>query len=79
MMLSLQRASAFLILFLVAFLPPPQCAQDPGMVHYIYQRFRVLEVGGICAPNPGNLPPGSRFTFSTLPYLLGYIFPDSEC
>ncbi|XP_054438473.1 olfactomedin-like protein 1 [Pteronotus mesoamericanus] len=44
-MLALRRASAFLVLLLSAFLPPPQCAQDPGMVHYIYQRFRVLEQG----------------------------------
>lgn len=41
----LQRVSALLLLFLAAFLPPPQCAQDPAMVHYIYQRFRVLEQG----------------------------------
>ncbi|XP_036922905.1 olfactomedin-like protein 1 [Sturnira hondurensis] len=44
-MLALQRASAFLVLLLSAFLPPPQRAQDPGMVHYIYQRFRVMEQG----------------------------------
>ncbi|XP_034851117.1 liprin-beta-2 isoform X5 [Mirounga leonina] len=42
-MMALRRASAVLVLFLVALLPPPQCAQDPGMVHYIYQRFQVLE------------------------------------
>nr|XP_045750169.1 liprin-beta-2 isoform X5 [Mirounga angustirostris] len=42
-MMALWRASAVLVLFLVALLPPPQCAQDPGMVHYIYQRFQVLE------------------------------------
>ncbi|XP_057363289.1 liprin-beta-2 isoform X9 [Manis pentadactyla] len=42
-MMALRRASAFLVLLLVAFLPPPQCAQDPAMVHYIYQRFQVLE------------------------------------
>ncbi|XP_070282789.1 olfactomedin-like protein 1 [Myotis yumanensis] len=42
-MLALRRASALLVLFLSAFVPPPQCAQDPGMVHYIYQRFQVLE------------------------------------
>ncbi|KAM8815859.1 olfactomedin-like protein 1 isoform 1-T1 [Rhynchonycteris naso] len=45
MMLALRRTSAFLVLFLTAFLLSPQCAQDPGMVHYIYQRFRVLEQG----------------------------------
>ncbi|KAM7086299.1 olfactomedin-like protein 1 [Molossus nigricans] len=44
-MLALRRASAFLVLFLSAFLPPLQRAQDPGMVHYIYQRFQVLEQG----------------------------------
>ncbi|CAK6449159.1 unnamed protein product [Pipistrellus nathusii] len=44
-MLALQRASALLVLFLSAFVPPPRCAQDPGMVHYIYQRFHVLEQG----------------------------------
>ncbi|KAF3830021.1 hypothetical protein GH733_001446, partial [Mirounga leonina] len=44
-MMALRRASAVLVLFLVALLPPPQCAQDPGMVHYIYQRFQVLEQG----------------------------------
>ncbi|XP_023563905.1 olfactomedin-like protein 1, partial [Octodon degus] len=27
------------------FLPLPQYAQDPAMVHYIYQRFQVLEQG----------------------------------
>ncbi|PNJ24763.1 OLFML1 isoform 5, partial [Pongo abelii] len=43
MMVALRGASALLVLFLAAFLPPPQCAQDPAMVHYIYQRFRVLE------------------------------------
>ncbi|KAF4009078.1 hypothetical protein G4228_000397 [Cervus hanglu yarkandensis] len=32
-------------LVFMAFLPPPQCAQDPAMVHYIYQRFQVLEQG----------------------------------
>nr|XP_036882244.1 liprin-beta-2 isoform X6 [Manis javanica] len=42
-MMALLRASAFLVLLLAAFLPPPQCAQDPAMVHYIYQRFQVLE------------------------------------
>ncbi|XP_073072201.1 liprin-beta-2 isoform X4 [Manis javanica] len=42
-MMALRRASAFLVLLLAAFLPPPQCAQDPAMVHYIYQRFQVLE------------------------------------
>nr|XP_054294131.1 olfactomedin-like protein 1 [Pongo pygmaeus] len=45
MMVALRGASALLVLFLAAFLPPPQCAQDPAMVHYIYQRFRVLEQG----------------------------------
>ncbi|XP_007952882.1 olfactomedin-like protein 1 [Orycteropus afer afer] len=45
MMMALRGAFAFLILFVTAFLPPPQCAQDPAMVHYIYQRFRVLEQG----------------------------------
>ncbi|XP_008149297.2 olfactomedin-like protein 1 [Eptesicus fuscus] len=44
-MLALRQASALLVLFLSAFVPPPQCAQDPGMVHYIYQRFQVLEQG----------------------------------
>lgn len=44
-MLALRRASALLVLFLSAFVPPPQWAQDPGMVHYIYQRFQVLEQG----------------------------------
>lgn len=53
-MLAPRQASAFLVLFLAAFPPPPQCAQDPGMVHYIYQRFQVLEVGGICAPDTGT-------------------------
>ncbi|KAM9658589.1 olfactomedin-like protein 1 [Trichechus inunguis] len=43
MMMALRGASAFLVLFLAAFLPPPQCAQDPAMVHYIHQRFQVLE------------------------------------
>lgn len=38
----------------MAFLPPPPRAQDPAMVHYIYQRFQVLEVGGIHAPDPGT-------------------------
>ncbi|XP_049637011.1 olfactomedin-like protein 1 [Suncus etruscus] len=37
--------SAFLVLILAAFLPLPLCAQDPAMVHYIYQRFQVLERG----------------------------------
>ncbi|NP_001357429.1 olfactomedin-like protein 1 isoform c precursor [Homo sapiens] len=45
MMVALRGASALLVLFLAAFLPPPQCTQDPAMVHYIYQRFRVLEQG----------------------------------
>ncbi|XP_006870224.1 PREDICTED: olfactomedin-like protein 1 [Chrysochloris asiatica] len=45
MMMALREASAFLVLFLSTFLPPPQCAQDPAMVHYIYQRFQVLEQG----------------------------------
>ncbi|KAL0629414.1 Olfactomedin-like protein 1 [Plecturocebus cupreus] len=45
MMVALRGASALLVLFLAAFLPPPQCAQDPAMVHYIYQRFQVLEQG----------------------------------
>uniref|UniRef100_A0A286ZY90 Olfactomedin like 1 n=1 Tax=Sus scrofa TaxID=9823 RepID=A0A286ZY90_PIG len=44
-MLALTRASAFRVLVLTALLPPPRCAQDPGMVHYIYQRFQVLEQG----------------------------------
>lgn len=39
------RASAFLVLLLPAFLLPPLGAQDPAMVHYIYQRFQVLEQG----------------------------------
>ncbi|XP_004613702.2 olfactomedin-like protein 1 [Sorex araneus] len=37
--------SAFLVLILAGFLPPPLGAQDPAMVHYIYQRFQVLERG----------------------------------
>ncbi|EDL16863.1 olfactomedin-like 1, isoform CRA_b [Mus musculus] len=45
MVVALQEASASLVLFLAAFLPPPQHAQDPAMVHYIYQRFQVLEQG----------------------------------
>ncbi|XP_031243636.1 olfactomedin-like protein 1 [Mastomys coucha] len=45
MMVALRGASASLVLFLAAFLPPPQHAQDPAMVHYIYQRFQVLEQG----------------------------------
>lgn len=65
-MMALRRASAFLVLLLAAFLPPPQCAQDPAMVHYIYQRFQVLEVGGICAPALGNMPPRSHFTHPSL-------------
>ncbi|XP_004455374.1 olfactomedin-like protein 1 [Dasypus novemcinctus] len=44
-MVALRRVFIFLVLFLAAFVLPPQCAQDPGMVHYIYQRFRVLEQG----------------------------------
>ncbi|XP_059787004.1 olfactomedin-like protein 1 [Balaenoptera ricei] len=44
-MLALRRASAFRVLILTAFLPLPQFAQDPAMVHYIYQRFQVLEQG----------------------------------
>lgn len=44
-MLALGRASVLLVLFLSAFVTPPLCAQDPGMVHYIYQRFQVLEQG----------------------------------
>lgn len=44
-MLAFRQASAFLVLFLAAVLPPPHCAQDPAMVHYIYQRFQVLEQG----------------------------------
>ncbi|XP_037696263.1 olfactomedin-like protein 1 isoform X4 [Choloepus didactylus] len=44
-MMALWRASAFLVLYLAALLPPPQCAQDPAMVHYIYQRFQILEQG----------------------------------
>lgn len=47
MVVALQEASASLVLFLAAFLPPPQHAQDPAMVHYIYQRFQVLEVGDL--------------------------------
>ncbi|XP_006885507.1 PREDICTED: olfactomedin-like protein 1 [Elephantulus edwardii] len=43
MMMALRGISAFLILVLTTFLPPPHCAQDPAMVHYIYQRFQVLE------------------------------------
>lgn len=54
--MALPRASAVLVLFLAALLPPTQRAQDPGMVHYIYQRFQVLEVGGICAPDLGCMP-----------------------
>lgn len=69
-MLALRRASAFSVLILTAFLPLPQFAQDPAMVQYIYQRFQVLEVGGICAPDLGNLPPGSHFILPTLRYLL---------
>nr|XP_048282507.1 olfactomedin-like protein 1 isoform X1 [Myodes glareolus] len=42
MMVALREACS-LVLFLAAFLPPPQHAQDPAMVHYIYQRFQVLE------------------------------------
>ncbi|KAM6158672.1 olfactomedin-like protein 1 [Rhynchocyon petersi] len=45
MMTALGGTSAFLLLVLMTFLPPPQCAQDPAMVHYIYQRFQVLEQG----------------------------------
>lgn len=45
MMLALWGAPALLALFLSIFLPAPLCAQDPAMVHYIYQRFRVLEQG----------------------------------
>ncbi|XP_003412090.2 olfactomedin-like protein 1 [Loxodonta africana] len=44
-MMDLRGASAFLVLWLTAFLLPPQRAQDPAMVHYIYQRFQVLEQG----------------------------------
>lgn len=44
-MVALPGASASLVLFLAAFLPPLQHAQDPAMVHYIYQRFQVLEQG----------------------------------
>ncbi|KFO18407.1 Olfactomedin-like protein 1 [Fukomys damarensis] len=43
MMIALRRACALLVLFLTAFLPSPQYAQDPAMVHYIYQRFHALE------------------------------------
>lgn len=45
MMLALRRACIFRALVFMAFLPPPQRAQDPAMVHYIYQRFQVLEQG----------------------------------
>ncbi|KAM5247720.1 olfactomedin-like protein 1 [Ctenodactylus gundi] len=45
MMVALREASTLLVLFLAAFWLPPQCAQDPAMVHYIYQRFQVLEQG----------------------------------
>ncbi|KAG8507241.1 Olfactomedin-like protein 1 [Galemys pyrenaicus] len=44
-MRALQGASALLAVFLAAFLPSPLCTQDPAMVHYIYQRFQVLEQG----------------------------------
>lgn len=59
-MVALWGASALLVLFLAAFLPPPQYAQDPAMVHYIYQRFQVLEVGDICETCTGDMPPGSH-------------------
>ena len=78
MMLALRRACIFRAVVFMAFLPPPPRAQDPAMVHYIYQRFQVLEVGGIHAPDPGNLPPRSRFILPTLPDLLGCVSPDSE-
>ncbi|KAM4846140.1 olfactomedin-like protein 1 isoform 1-T1 [Thomomys bottae] len=45
MVVALRGAFALMILTLAAFLLPPQCAQDPAMVHYIYQRFQVLEQG----------------------------------
>lgn len=45
MMIALRRACALLVLFLAAFGPSPQYAQDPAMVHYIYQRFQALEQG----------------------------------
>lgn len=54
MMMTLRRACS-LVLFLTAFLPPPQHAQDPAMVHYIYQRFQVLEVGDVCSPHWENV------------------------
>ena len=73
--MALQQASAFLVLFLAALLLPPQCAQDPAMVHYIYQRFQVLEVGSTCAPDPGNMPPGSHVILPLFPSLLGCTFP----
>ncbi|XP_059959476.1 liprin-beta-2 isoform X6 [Mesoplodon densirostris] len=44
-MLALRQASAFRVLILTAFLPLPLFAQDPAMVHYIYQRFQILEQG----------------------------------
>ncbi|XP_037378656.1 olfactomedin-like protein 1 [Talpa occidentalis] len=44
-MRAFQGASALLALFLAAFLPSPMGTQDPAMVHYIYQRFQVLEQG----------------------------------
>nr|XP_004650758.2 olfactomedin-like protein 1 [Jaculus jaculus] len=45
MTVALPETSAVLVMFLLAFLPPPRHAQDPAMVHYIYQRFQVLEQG----------------------------------
>lgn len=68
-MLALQRASALLVLFLSAFVPPPRCAQDPGMVHYIYQRFHVLEVGVIGEPDTGTC-----FSYPCFPVYMGAFF-----
>lgn len=44
------------------------------MVHYIYQRFQVLEVGGICAPDLGTcLPEVLPLTHCPSGFLLGQL------
>lgn len=40
------------------------------MVHYIYQRFQVLEVGGICMPDEGPCLPEVTFSYPCLPIYL---------
>ena len=44
------------------------------MVHYIYQRFRVMEVGGICAPDMGTCLLEVTLSYPHVPIYLGLFF-----